>query len=64
MDKLSLRGMVSEGYSGDHELVQGGYKQIVDAIYEKGGVEGGKLRDVRLNTKVRRGTLEHPRGRP
>ncbi|KAK3239773.1 hypothetical protein CYMTET_50326 [Cymbomonas tetramitiformis] len=32
MKDLSLKGMVSEGYDGDHELVVGGYKQVSEAL--------------------------------
>lgn len=31
LDNLSLKGSVSNGYSGDHELVLGGYKQVSHA---------------------------------
>ena len=28
LDKMSIRGMVSNGFDGDHELVVGGYSQV------------------------------------
>jgi len=54
MDQLSLKGMVSEGYSGDHELVIGGYKQVVEALADVGGPRGGRLGDVRLGQEVQK----------
>lgn len=29
LDKLSLRGSVTSGFDGDHELVLGGYSQVL-----------------------------------
>jgi hypothetical protein len=50
---MSLSGSVSTGYDGAHELVVGGYKQVVDALAEGRAGEPGTppqpLRDVRLN---------------
>eukprot|EP00884_Botryococcus_braunii_P001035 jgi/Botrbrau1/10932/Bobra.0025s0105.1 len=32
LDRLSLAGMVSDGFDGDHELVCGGYYQVINAL--------------------------------
>ncbi len=56
-DKLSLRGSISQGYDGDHELVQGGYGQLVEAMAAGKvwyGVEEQKLKDIRLNFVVKK----------
>lgn len=55
MEKLSLRGMVSHGFSGDHELVMGGYNQVVLALRDGIAPDGTyrkPLADVRLNSNV------------
>ena len=55
MEKLSLRGMVSDGYSGDHELVIGGYNQVALALRDgvsPDGLYNKPLEDVRLGSKV------------
>lgn len=58
LDAISLRGAISWGYSGHHELVSGGYRQVAEALragkapddkdYEK------PLADVRLGHAVKR----------
>ncbi|KAL4530257.1 hypothetical protein Ndes2437B_g03764 [Nannochloris sp. 'desiccata'] len=56
-DQLSLRGSITDGYDGAHELVQGGYSQLVEAIAagkEGPGVEEQALRDIRLNYVVKK----------
>uniref|UniRef100_A0A061R8Y1 N1-acetylpolyamine oxidase n=1 Tax=Tetraselmis sp. GSL018 TaxID=582737 RepID=A0A061R8Y1_9CHLO len=34
MDKISLKGAIAYGYDGLHELVRGGYQQVVDALVQ------------------------------
>jgi len=56
-DQLSLRGSITEGYDGAHELVQGGYGQLVEAIAagkDGPGVQEQKLKDIRLNYVVKK----------
>ncbi|KAL4420498.1 hypothetical protein ABPG75_010154 [Micractinium tetrahymenae] len=56
MDRMSLKGMVSTGFSGPHELVCGGFKQVVDAMFEGRTLPGAPpcpLRDVRTSSVVR-----------
>ena len=55
LDRLSMRGMVSTGYEGDHELVVGGYTQVVQALMDNRSTSKDKknpLRDIRLKTRV------------
>eukprot|EP00887_Chlorella_sp_A99_P004508 scaffold34.g4508.t1 len=74
-DQLDLGGSVAEGYDGDHELVVGGFKQVVDAL-ARGVAEDRaepemSLKDVRLGHEVTRvqlleggaGALVHLRDR-
>lgn len=68
LDQISLRGAISWGYDGDHELVLGGYHQVAEALrqgkapddpgYEK------PLADVRLEHRVTKVELPQPVGRP
>lgn len=63
MEKLSLRGMVSDGYSGDHELVMGGFNQVVLALRDGIAPDGTykkPLADVRLNSNVLKVELPGP----
>jgi len=72
MKECSLRGMVSEGYDGDHELVQGGYRQVInklkDGYYEEGVVKGmpdwsdEPLKNIKLKHVVTKVTL-NPSGK-
>jgi len=64
MKECSLRGMVSEGYDGDHELVKDGYRQVIHNLRdgytlpvagEHSTAEQpfeGALQDVRLSHEV------------
>ena len=47
-----VAAQVSEGYSGEHELVLGGYNQVPNKIWQTWGRKNGKL-DVRLQQQVR-----------
>jgi hypothetical protein len=56
-DQLSLRGSITDGYDGAHELVQGGYSQLVEAIAAGKvgpGVKEQKLKDIRFNYVVKK----------
>ncbi|KAL4436382.1 hypothetical protein ABPG77_009944 [Micractinium sp. CCAP 211/92] len=56
LEGMSLKGMVSTGFSGPHELVAGGFKQVVDALVQGRSVPGAPpcpLRDVRTGSVVR-----------
>jgi len=71
MEECSLRGMISMGYDGDHELVCGGYRQVVERLRDgytdrirpelvKGCPEWAeeKLNDIRLEHVVKRIVLD------
>lgn len=51
MSQLGLKEMVSEGYSGHHELIINGYKRVVERIRDMGR-DDKPLRDLRLGTRV------------
>lgn len=56
LDAMSLKGMVSTGFSGPHELVSGGFKQASDegrvlgrllgALFDGGGLAVGRCGGV------------------
>merc|ERR1711865_909235 len=69
MTECSLRGMVSEGYDGDHELVQGGYRQVVENLRDGYTLASnaeqpfeGALQDIRLNHEVTKVELNKEQG--
>ncbi len=66
MERISLRGAISWGYSGAHELVSGGYRQVVQALAAGKAPEDASyeqpLRDVRLRQVVTRVALSEGHG--
>lgn len=68
LDRISLRGAISWGYDGDHELVLGGYSQVAEALRQGKAPDNREystpLADVRLEHKVARIELPQPAGRP
>jgi monoamine oxidase len=67
VENISLRGAVSYGYEGSHELVSGGYKQVVDALAAGKAPDdvayARPLADVRLSHVVSRVVLPPGGGR-
>lgn len=61
LSSLSLRGTVCHGFTGDHELVKGGYSQVIAALARGQGSDGCAVRaplsDIRLNSRVKKVVL-------
>lgn len=57
LGRVSLKGITGHGYAGEHELVEGGYSQVADALAAGTAADGsrcGALADVRLSSTVTR----------
>ena len=61
LDAISLRGAISWGYAGHHELVTGGYRQVAEALRAGKAPDDASyerpLADVRLRHVVSRVTM-------